>query len=128
MRSHHAIAVLAAIIAAPTVTKAQERNLWLSQGYGYLFDAGPDTLRAFEVTGISCLPSFTATAGSPPAGAAAAYRFTRAPVTILLLADSTGGMRFHMNCSASDGVRRRVWRKPPGRDRPTPNTPTSHLH
>src|SRR5439155_6798596 len=79
----------------------------------FLFDAGRDTLRAFEVTSISCIPSFTAAAVGAPAGASAAYRFVGAPVTVLLLPDKTsGGMRFHMNGAASDVILRPMSQRP----------------
>jgi hypothetical protein len=118
---------VAIIVAMPSVVSAQQKNLWVSEGYGYLFDAGPDTLRAFEVTSVSCIPSFTATVVSAPAGAAAAYRMTNAPVTVLLLNDKTGGMRFHLNGAASDVILHSASQKPAVCDRPTPNTPTSNF-
>jgi hypothetical protein len=107
---------------------AQQRSLWLSDGYGLLFDAGPDTLRAFEVTSVSCIPSFTASAVTAPTGASAAYRLTGAPVTVLLLRDeATGGMRFHLNGAASDVILRRATEKPAACNQVTPNTPTANF-
>jgi hypothetical protein len=114
MRSHHTfrVALFAAIVAIPSVANAQ-KQLWLSDGYGFLFDASRDTLRAFEVTSISCIPSFTASAVTAPAGASAAYRLNGAPVTVLLVPDkTTGGMRFHLNGAASDVILRRATEKP----------------
>src|SRR2546423_5673383 len=111
----------------PSAAIAQS-SLWTSEGYGYFFDASPDTLRAFEVTGISCIPSFTAVAVPAPAGAVAAFRFIGAPVTVLMLADqSAGGMRFHMNGAASDVVLRRAAQRPATCNHPTPNTPMSNF-
>ena len=128
MRFHRVVGLIAAAVAAmPAAVAAQQTSLWLSDGYGYFFDVGPDTLRAFEVTSISCIPSFTATAVNPPSGAAAAYRFTGAPVTVLLLPDRNGGMRYHFNGAASDVILRRTAQKPAVCDRPTPNTPTSNF-
>ena len=119
--------VAALVVAFPSAGIAQS-NLWTSEGYGYFFDASPDTLRAFEVTSISCIPSFTAVAVPAPAGAVAAFRFIGAPVTVLMLADqSAGGMRFHMNGAASDVVLRRATERPPACNRPTPNTPSSNF-
>src|SRR5215467_7941914 len=121
------LAYLTALVAVPHAASAQN-HLWTSEGYGYLFDASADSLRAFEVTSISCIASFTAAAVSAPAGATAAYRFVGAPVTVLLLPDKTsGGMRFHMNGAASDVILRRAAEKPAVCTRPTPNTPTSNF-
>jgi hypothetical protein len=129
MRSHRLIvAIAAAIFAVPSLAVAQQRTLWLSEGYGLLFDAGADTLRAFEVTSVSCIPSFTASAVTAPPGVSAAYRLSGAPVTVLLLPDSaTGGMRFHMNGAASDVILRRAAEKPAVCNQPTPNTPASNF-
>ena len=76
--------VAALVVAFPSAGTAQN-NLWTSEGYGYFFDASPDTLHAFEVTTISCIPSFIAVAVPAPTGAVAAYRFVGAPVTVLML-------------------------------------------
>lgn len=129
MRSLHVVGVVAAaVVAAPWVAVAQQRNLWLSDGYGLLFDAGPDTLRAFEVTSVSCIPSFTASAVTAPPGVSAAYRLNGAPITVLLLPDKvTSGMRFHLNGAASDVVLHRAPEKPAVCNQPTPNTPISNF-
>ena len=92
MRSYWRLpySVVATLVAVfPSVATAQNK-LWTSEGYGYFFDASPDTLHAFEVTSISCIPSFTAVAVPAPAGAVAAFRFIGAPVTVLMLAACGG--------------------------------------
>jgi hypothetical protein len=115
------------ILACSRVSGAQS-GLWTSQGYGYFFDVGPDTLRAFEVTSVSCISSFTAAAVPSPSGAIAAYRLTGAPVTILLLRDAAAdGLRFHENGAASDVVLRRAAAPPSTCEHPTPNTPVSNF-
>jgi len=127
MRGRTLFSILAMTTLCPSLAVGQ-RSLWTSEGYGFLFDAGRDTLRAFEVTSISCIPSFTAAAVPAPAGASAAYRFVGAPVTVLLLPDKTpGGMRFHMNGAASDVILRPASQRPAVCDRPTPNTPMSNF-
>jgi hypothetical protein len=118
-----AIAVtLPAQVAAPSV-----RGLWASEGYGYVFEIAGDTLRAYEVTAISCLPSFSAIAAPAPEGALGAFRFTQSPTTVLLLPDQADRARFHFNGAASDIVIRRASRKPAECERPAPNTPQSNF-
>jgi hypothetical protein len=128
MTAHSRLQLLGAVLVIGAAPVARAQNLWTSEGYGYLIDASSDSLRAFEVTSISCIASFTAVAVPAPAGAAAAYRFVGAPVTVLLLPDKTSGaMRFHMNGAASDVILRRATAKPAVCDRPTPNTPASNF-
>jgi len=111
-------------------TARAQSAIWTSEGYGYVFEIARDTLRAFEVTDISCIPSFTAVVapGVAPAGGVQAFRFTGAPVTVLLLPDgSAERARFHLNGAASDIVLRRASRKPTVCDRATRNTPMSNF-
>src|SRR5438874_8540599 len=104
---------IAVLLASCSSVAGAQNTLWTSEGYGYFFDAGPDTLRAFEVTSISCILSFTAASVPAPAGAVAAYRFVGAPVTVLLLPDQkSDGMRFHLNGAASVVVLRRAAQRP----------------
>ena len=133
MRAHcsspRSATAIAVFLAACSSVAGAQNTLWTSEGYGYFFDAGPDTLRAFEVTSISCIPSFTAASVPAPAGAVAAYRFVGAPVTVLLLPDQkSDGMRFHLNGAASDVVLRRATQRPVVCDHATPNTPTSNFN
>lgn len=115
------------LLAAPNAARAQA-GLWLSEGYGYFFDVTPDTLRAYEITGISCIASFTGAARPTPSGAIAAYQLGGAPQIVLLLPDSTAGrMRFHSNGAASDVILRRATARPAACDRPTPDTPLSNF-
>ena len=115
------------LLTAPQAASAQA-GLWLSEGYGYFFDVAPDTLRAYEITGISCIPSFVGAVRPAPSGATAAYQLGGAPVTVLLLADSTAGsMRFHRNGAASDIILRRAAARPTTCEHPTADTPLSNF-
>ena len=128
MRPQYSLGLLLACVAAAPSVAGGQNSFWTSEGYGYFFDARRDTLRAFEVTSISCIPSFTAVAVPPPNGALAAYRFVGAPVTVLMLSDARpGGMRYHMNGAASDVVLRAASQRPSVCERPTPNTPMSNF-
>ena len=116
-----------AMAAIAAVAHAQA-GIWASEGYGYVFEIARDTLRAYEVTSLSCIPSFTAAAVPAPATALGAFRFVNAPVTVLLLPDqSPERARFHLNGAASDIVLRRAPQKPALCDRSPANTPTSNF-
>lgn len=122
-------AALFTILLASIRVAGAQTGLWTSEGYGYFFDAGTDTLRAYEVTSISCIPSFTAVAEPAPTGAVAAYRFTTAPITVLLRRDQApNGLRFHMNGAASDVILRRARARPTSCEHATPNTPVSNFN
>ena len=115
------------LLAAPHAASAQA-GLWLSEGYGYFFDVTRDTLRAYEITSISCIPSFVGAASPAPAGAVAAYRLGGSGVIVLFRSDSTADrMRFHENGAASDVILRRAAARPAACDHPTPDTPLSNF-
>ena len=58
------IAILSAtlLIGAASTSAQTLDGGWSSEGYGLYFDVSGPTLKAYEVTAISCLPSFTANA------------------------------------------------------------------
>ena len=127
------VAFLAAACVRPR-SEPQDRaptlaGSWRTEGYGLAVEIAGDTaLAVFEVTGISCLPSFQARATTAPEGALAAFRLTEAPLTFLVLPDSgPDRLRLHMNGAASDLVIRRVSARPPACERPPENTPGSNF-
>ena len=103
-------------------------GLWLSEGYGNLFEISADTIRSYEVSRVSCLPSFVAAKVESSPGATA-FRMVDGRFTFLFLPDSAAPdrARFHVNGTASDMFVRRAERKPPQCDRPTPDTPRSNF-
>jgi len=104
-------------------------GVWATEGYGMIAEITGDTaLRVFEVTRLSCIPSFEARAITRANGALAAFRLARAPVTLVVFADPNPDQaRLHMNSAASDIVIRRIDRKPATCDRPAENTPISNF-
>jgi hypothetical protein len=97
---------------------------WLSDGYGYYIEIAGPTLKASEVTSISCIPAFTATRQTAPPGALAAFKLTDAPATFLLFpGDSDNERRLHPPGTASDIILRRTAARPSVCDRSTPDTP-----
>lgn len=119
---------LGLVLLAAARTASAQAGLWRSEGYGYFFDATRDTLRAYEVTSSTCIPSYTAATVTAPGGAIAAYKFVDAPAVVLLLADSAPDrMRYHMNGAASDVILERIAQRPAVCDQPTPNTPIANF-
>ncbi|HJU76120.1 MAG TPA: S41 family peptidase [Gemmatimonadaceae bacterium] len=113
---------LALITATALQGSAQSLDgTWRSDGYGWVFDIRGDSLRAREVTAVSCLPSFRAHRVTAPSGAVAAFMFDGAPVTVQVLgSSSTDVMRLHLEGSASDYFIRRVSAAPAVCDQETP--------
>ncbi|MEO8450053.1 MAG: S41 family peptidase [Gemmatimonadota bacterium] len=118
-------------IPAPLVSQSTASPLagvWVSDGYGNVFEIRDDTMRTFQVTTLSCLPSFTAKVVPAPPGALGAFRLLDAPVTFLVLRGSGPNQgRIHANGAASDMIVRRVDRKPAVCDHDAPNTPHSNF-
>jgi hypothetical protein len=93
-----------------------------------VFDVRADSVFAFEVTKVSCIPSMQATTATPPAGALAAFQIGGGPVTFTVLPGKTATQaRIHVPYAASDMVVQRITRKPATCDAPTPNTPRSNF-
>ena len=73
-------------IAASSISAQSLDGTWRSDGYGWVLDIRGDSMRAREVTSVSCIPSFSATReASPPAGAVAAFKFVGPPVILQVL-------------------------------------------
>lgn len=118
-RLHLAIALLA---VAGTLDAQSVDGTWRSDGYGWVIDIRGDTLRAREVTAISCIPSFSATReATPPAGAVAAFKFVGPPIVLQVLQGSSANeMKLHLEGSASDYIIRRIASAPAVCEKETP--------
>ena len=102
---------LALLAATATGTLAQSLDgTWRSDGYGWVFDIRGDSLRAREVTAVSCIASFRAHREmAVPAGALAAFTFDATPTTVQVLrGPSADVIRLHLEGSASDYTIRRA--------------------
>ena len=44
-------------------------GLWVTEGYGLVFDVRQDSVASFEVTKVSCVPATRAATTTPPANA-----------------------------------------------------------
>ena len=97
------------LLLVPEAAAQSLDGTWRSEGYGWVFDIKGDSLRAREVTAVSCLPSFRAHRDTVPAGAVAAFTFDGSPTTIQVLSGSSDAeLRLHLEGSASDYVIRRA--------------------
>src|SRR5215471_155561 len=102
-----AVGLLAVI--APQAHSQTLDGTWRSEGYGWVFDIKGDSLRAREVTAVSCIPSFRAHRDTTQEGAIAAFTFDGSPTTIQVLAGSSDDqLKLHLEGSASDYVIRRA--------------------
>lgn len=104
---------LAAALLAATASSISAQSLdgtWRSDGYGWVLDIRGDSMRAREVTAVSCIPSFTARRETTaPPGAVAAFRFVGPPIILQVLRGSSADeMRLHLDGSASDYIIKRA--------------------
>jgi len=98
-------------------------GVWLSQGYGCVFEISGLTLKAFEVTATSCVPGFTAerdTTAVP--GREATFKTADGDVWFIRGGGASDHKRLHHDGSASDVRIDRLPRLPEVCDHPTENT------
>src|SRR5437899_9658001 len=138
IRPGHACA-LALLIPFPAPGAAQRLDrgpagrsldgVWASEGYGYVFEVKGLALKAFEVTTVSCIPTFTAgRQPDRPEGAEAAFKLSEAPVTFLVLTGSAPDKkRLHMNGAASDILVHRLPAPLPACHHLVPDTPEKNF-
>jgi len=101
---------------------------WSSEGYGLYFDVSGATLKAFEVTAISCLPSFSAERSAAESSGDVAFKVVDRPTTFIFRSGADPNRRLlHMNGAASDIVIRRQRGAPAACSTPTPDTPLTNF-
>jgi peptidase S41-like protein len=101
---------------------------WRSEGYGLYFDVSGSTLKAYELTAVSCLPSFTAERTSDsPAGHVTFTVVERPARYIFRSGGSSNRQLVHMNGAASDMVVRRLDSAPALCARPIADTPLTNF-
>lgn len=127
MRTRSIHAVLAAIVCtagpAPLAAQALDGG-WRSDGYGLYFEVSGSTLKAYELTAVSCLPSFTAERTNDGGAGAIVFKVVDQPATYAVRAAGSPDRRLvHRNGAASDIVIRRVPAAPPQCARPIADTP-----
>jgi hypothetical protein len=77
--------------------QAQERQIsgiWVSDGYGLVLHIDANSMRAFQITAISCLPSWTASRRpEAPKGVEAVFLMRDSPMRILVTEGSSSDTR-----------------------------------
>lgn len=107
-------------MGASVVSAQSLDGTWRSDGYGWVFDIRGDSMRARQVTAVSCLPLFNARRETTtPPGAVAAFRVGSSTILQVLRGASADEMRLQLEGSASDYIIRRVTAPPASCDRAT---------
>jgi hypothetical protein len=123
--------LLAACLALALAGGARSEGLdgvWRSEGYGRLLEVEGKQLRIYEVTAVSCIPSWTATRTDEKVdGAEAVFRLTGAPLRIDVTAGPTPDARyFGPRGAASRMLCHRLTRRPDLATRPA-DTPVANF-
>lgn len=96
--------VAAAVMAAPLAAQQPLEGAWRTEGYGFAVQVKGDSLTAYEVTSVSCLPGF----GAHRTGGTATepvYTLNDEPFTFLIHPGSAPGEeRMHIDGAASEMV------------------------
>jgi hypothetical protein len=112
MRTRWIAAAIATILWTAGSTAVSTQSLagsWRSEGYGLYIEVSGSTLKAYEVTAISCLPSFTAERTNEDASGNMTFNVVGRPATYIVRSGGTSNHRLlHLNGAASDIVIRRI--------------------
>ena len=103
-------------------------GVWRSQGYGLVFEIKGTTLKAFEVTSTTCVPSFEAPKDSTAvAGREATFKHPDGYEFFIRAGSSDDHRILHNEGSASDVRIDRLPRLPAVCNRPTEDTPAGNF-
>src|SRR5262245_1051270 len=108
-RTNPAVLLAALSLSGALAVNAQSLDgSWNSEGYGLYFAFSGQTLKAFEVTAASCLPSFTAQRVAAENNGDVVFKVVDRPTTYVFRSGGSADRRqLHMNGAASDIVIRR---------------------
>src|ERR1051325_6506853 len=126
----HRAGILAVLWLTGAVSVAAQSldGNWRSEGYGLYIEVSGPTLKAFEVTAISCLPSFSAQRSSAESNGDVLFKVVDRPTTFVFRSGTDPDRRLlHMNGAASDIVIRRQRGAPAACSTTTPDTPLSNF-
>jgi hypothetical protein len=97
-------------------------GIWQSDGYGMVWEFGPEGLETWEITTTTCVRTARLAKGPPPPGAVAAFLDGAATAWIVRTGWTAAGLRAHSPGTMSD-IRFRPIRSLPAVCRtPSPNT------
>ena len=116
--------LLVSVAAITMASGATPDGVWRSDGYGSFIEIQGDTLKAYELTSISCLPSMTAT--RKPAGNGEIVFGAEDELFRFIPGAPGDEARLHVDGAASDIVLHRAAAKPKLCDQPPPDTPQSN--
>ncbi len=95
---------------------------WLSDGYGLFLDAKGDTLRTYEITRVSCIPSHTLTRRAEDQFAAG-----NSDPIFVTPGPEADTFWFHSPGAASNILVRRTAKRPAVCEKPTPDDPVTNF-
>ena len=103
-------------------------GVWRTQGYGLVLEIRGSTLKAFEVTATTCLPSFEATRDTATVpGREATFVTPQRQVLFVRAGGSPEQRRLRSEGAASDKLIDRISGLPAQCARPTPDTPPDNF-
>lgn len=114
----------AGLVVACAACGAPPDGLWQSDGYGYFIEIKGADLKAYELTSISCVPSFTVQRKSDSAGEIV---FASDEDLIRIFPGKTPDeARLHSDGAASDIILHRIEARPKTCEHPPEDTPPSN--
>ena len=117
------------LLASTSSAPAQALDgVWRTQGYGLILEISGSSLKAFEVTGTTCVPSFQATRDSASIpGREATFVTPQGQVFFVRSGGTADHRRLHNDGAASDKLIDRIASRPAHCDRPTSDTPSDNF-
>ena len=111
-----------AFITAAALDSAAVQGVWRTEGYGLVVAIAGNEFKAYEETGISCLPSLTASLR--PGGKTGTVEFGNSDGLIFVVSNETRDrVRIHFEGAASDMFARRAAELPGACGKPVEDTP-----
>lgn len=101
-------------------------GLWLSDGYGYFFEFQGESLRAYEITTLSCIASGTATRETAPGPRNEVVYAADDDVFRIFPGTSADTRWLHVDGSVSNVMLRRIASRPEPCRQPLPDTPATN--
>ena len=118
------LTVVGLLVSVSSAAPDSLDGVWRSEGYGYVFVVKGPTLRKFEITATTCVPTFTARRRAADISAREATFYTKDGDEFFVRTEGASNRKLlHSEGAASDIRIDRLPKMPHVCDRPTPNTP-----